>query len=65
MNRLRQVRFEKRKSQLKIYKETGIFPSYISWIESGRLNPTEVEKVKLADCLDVKKDWLFPKENLK
>lgn len=63
MNRLRQTRFEKKKSQLKIYKETGIFPSYISWIESGRLNPTETEKTKIANCLGVEKDWLFPKKN--
>ena len=59
MNRLREARSKRRKSQLKLYLETGITPCVISWIENGRWNSTEIQKKKLAKALGVKKDWLF------
>jgi transcriptional regulator with XRE-family HTH domain len=59
MNRLREARSKRRKSQLKLYLETGITPCVISWIENGRWNPTEIQKKKLAKALGVKKNWLF------
>ena len=63
MNRLREARSKRRKSQLKLYLEIGITPCIISWIENGRWNPSEEEKVKLANALHVEVDWLFPKES--
>ena len=63
MNRIKEARFKKRKSQIQLFKETGIWPSKISYIENGYWNPSEAEKTKLANCLDVEKDWLFPKED--
>jgi transcriptional regulator with XRE-family HTH domain len=65
MNRLREVRSNRRKSQLKLYLETGITPCIISWIENGRWNPSDEEEAKLAKALNVEKDWLFPKEGNK
>ncbi len=59
MNRLREARSKRRKSQLKLYLETGITPCVISWIENGRWNPTEIQKKKLAKALGVQKNWLF------
>jgi len=60
MNRLKETRFGKGKSQLKVYLETGIWPSRISEIENGHRIPTESEKVKLANALEVEKGFLFP-----
>ena len=62
-NRLKEARFKKGKSQLQLFKETNIWPARISYIENGRWNPSEKEKIKLADALNVEEDWLFPKEN--
>ena len=63
MNKLKETRFRKEKSQLQLYLETGIAPCIISWIENGRWNPSEKEKIKLANALNTEVDWLFPKEN--
>lgn len=65
MNRLREARFKKKQTQLRLYLETGITPCVISWIENGRWNPSEEEKEKLAKALGVERDWLFPKEDSK
>jgi len=62
MNRLKEARFKKRKSQIQLFKETGIWPSKISYIENGYWNPSEEEKEKLAKALGVKKEWLFPEK---
>jgi transcriptional regulator with XRE-family HTH domain len=59
MNRLKEARFKRNKSQLELYQEIGIWPSKISYIENGYWNPSEEEKEKLAKALGVKKDWLF------
>ena len=60
MNKLRQARLRKDKSQLALMKETDIYFSTISRIERGWLQPNEEQRVKLARALGVKKDWLFP-----
>ena len=62
MNRLKEARFKKKQTQLRLYLETGITPCVISWIENGRWNPSEEEKEKLTKALGVTKDWLFPNE---
>jgi len=62
MNRLKEARFKKSKSQIQLFKETGIWTSKISYFENGYWIPTEEEKIRLANALDVKKDWLFPKD---
>jgi transcriptional regulator with XRE-family HTH domain len=62
MNRLKEARFKKKQTQLRLYLETGITPCVISWIENGRWNPSDEEEAKLAKALSVEKDWLFPKE---
>ena len=65
MNRLKEARFKKNQTQLRLYLETGITPCVISWIENGRWNPSDEEEAKLAKALNVEKDWLFPKEGNK
>jgi len=61
MNRLKEERFKKSKTQIQLFKETGIWPSKISYIENGYWNPSEKEKKKLARALGVTKYWLFLK----
>ena len=65
MNRLKEARFKRNKSQLELYQEIGIWPCIISWIENGRWNPSDEEEAKLAKALTVERDWLFPKEDSK
>lgn len=60
MNRLRHARLRADKTQLQLWKETGIFYATISKIECGWLKPTNEQKQKLAKALSVDKDWLFP-----
>ena len=62
MSKLREVRFYKRVSQLELFKRTGVWPSKISAIENGLLEPSEREKRKLAKALKVAVAELFPKE---
>lgn len=62
MNNLRKARLKSDKSQLQLMKETGIYFATISRIERGWLKPTDEQKMKLAEALGVKKDWLFPNE---
>jgi len=61
-NRLKEARFFTNKPQIKLWLETGIHYSTISRIECGYIKPTEAQKKKLAKVLEVKEDWLFPKE---
>jgi len=62
-NRMKEARFFAGKPQIQLYTETGIHYSTISRIECGYLQPTEDQKKKLANALNVDPDWLFPKEN--
>jgi len=59
-SRLKEARFYAGKPQIKLWFETGIHYSTISRIECGYVKPTKKQKVKLAEALDVKVDWLFP-----
>jgi len=43
--------------------ETDIHYTTISRIECGYIEPTEKQKNKIAQALNVDPDWLFPKEN--
>ena len=61
MNRLKEIRFKKCKTQIQLFKDTGIWPSRVSYIENGYMEAKEAEKIKLSKALGVKKDWLFPK----
>jgi transcriptional regulator with XRE-family HTH domain len=63
MNRLREARFKKRKSQIQLFKETGIWPSRISYIENGYMRPHEEEEIRISNTLGFERSWLFPKEN--
>jgi len=63
MNRVKEARFKKGKTQIQLFKETGMWPSRISYIENGYMKPSKKEKKKLANALSVEVDWLFPKEN--
>lgn len=63
MNKLREARFEKRKSQILLFKETGIWPSRISCIENDHLEATRTEKKKLATALDWEVKLLFPEND--
>lgn len=55
-----EARFFAKKPQIQLWVETGIHYSTISRIECGYLQPTEMQKKKLAEALRVDVDWLFP-----
>jgi len=61
-NRLKEARFFAKKPQIQLWLETGIHYSTISRIECSYLQPSEEQKVKLANALGVKTKWLFPEE---
>ena len=61
-NRLKEARFFAKKPQIQLWVETGIHYSTISRLECGYLQPSEEQKVKLANALGVKTKWLFPEE---
>lgn len=58
-NRMKEARFFAKKNQMELWLETGIHYSTISRIERGYIQPTEEQKMKLAEALGVKKEWLF------
>jgi len=60
MNKLRQARLKIDMSQLELMKKTRIYFSTISRIERGWLKPSEEQKKKLAEALNVQINWLFP-----
>jgi transcriptional regulator with XRE-family HTH domain len=61
-NRLKKARFFARKSQGRLFLETGIHYATICRIECGYQKPTPDQKKKLARALKVKVNWLFPKD---
>ena len=65
MNKLREVRFETKITQVQISQLTGIPQPRISFIENGLWNPSEIEKIKIANALGIEKTQLFPEENSK
>ena len=62
-NKLKEARFFANKPQIRLWLETGIHYSTISRIECGYIEPTENQKRKIAEALDVDKDWLFPERD--
>ena len=63
MNNLRKARFEKRCSQIRLFKKTGIWPSRISHLENDHLKATKTEKIKLAAALNWEPNLLFPEDD--
>lgn len=63
-NRMKEARFFKNKPQIQLWLETGIHYSTISRIESGYIDPTKEQKLKLAKALGVDEDWLFPEKDV-
>lgn len=61
MNRVKEARFQKKKTQTQISGLTGLTQSKLSYIENFRWNPSEEEKIKLENALGFSRDWLFPK----
>lgn len=59
-NKMRVARAEQRVTQFKLRLETGINTSKISFIENGLIQPTELEKRKLALALGMLPEQLFP-----
>jgi transcriptional regulator with XRE-family HTH domain len=49
-------------SQMLLFKKTGIWPSRISYIENGYMEPNDKEKSKLSKALEVEIEELFPLE---
>ncbi len=62
MIRLKEARFNKRMSQMRLFLMTRIWPSKISCIENDLISPTADEKRKLAEALGYSQEWLFPQE---
>lgn len=62
-NRMKEARFYKSKPQIQLWLESGVHYSTISRIESGYLVPSKEQRKKLAKALDVKEEWLFPKDD--
>jgi transcriptional regulator with XRE-family HTH domain len=62
MNQLREIRNQKKFSQLTLAKLTDIAPSDISRIENGWLRPYSGWRKKLAKALGVPEHQIFPEE---
>ncbi len=60
-NNLKEARFFAKKSQARLWIETSIHYSTISRIECGYMEPSEEQKKKLAQALQVEVGWLFPR----
>ena len=63
INKLKQARFFAGMSQIRLAQRSGIHASTISRLENGFFLPSEVQKQKLAEALDVDVDSLFPKSD--
>lgn len=57
--RIKQLRLEKNWSQTHVAQQADISKNYLSMIESGARNPSEVLLCKLANILDVDYNWLI------
>lgn len=54
--KLKAIRAERMESQWSLYKETGIHQSKISLFERGYIKPSDEEKQKIAEALNVSVD---------
>jgi transcriptional regulator with XRE-family HTH domain len=62
MNRLRETRVIRRVTQFELSKLTDVYPSKISLIENGYVEPRPDEKLKLSRALGVKLEEVFPSD---
>jgi len=60
MNRLKELRKQRRLKQFMLATMAGINPTYVSLIETGSKNPTDEEKEKIARALNVKPAEIWP-----
>jgi transcriptional regulator with XRE-family HTH domain len=60
MNRIREGRFTRRITQMRLAIKVRISPSKLSYIENGLVLADEKLKRKLARALKVDPAWLFP-----
>jgi len=63
MNKLREERQRQKLSQFQLSLKSGVWASKISWIENNHWNPSEVEKIRLSNALNVSVSLLFPPES--
>ncbi len=59
-NRVRILRCARQMSIRKLYEITGISPSYIHYIETGRKKPSVYHAQRLAHALQTTVEDLFP-----
>lgn len=59
-NRLRVLRAERRKTQIAIAQASGMYPSKLSLIENGYIEPSDDERAALAKALGVSEAEAFP-----
>ena len=62
MNRMKEVRIQKKLRQIDLVKATGLSKGSISLIESGKSAPSMNSAFKIAQVLDVTVDELFGAE---
>jgi len=65
MNRVKEARFKKGKTQMQLFKETGMWPSRISYIENGYMRPREEEEIRISNTLGFERSWVFPRKDSK
>ena len=65
MNRLKEARFKRNITQIRLWQKCGIQPFRISFIENGYVKARPAEKEKIADALGFPMDWLFPERKKK
>lgn len=59
-NNLRAVRQKKRVLQFELSRATGIFPSTLTLIENGYIQPSETIRDLIAAALDSRSEEIFP-----
>jgi transcriptional regulator with XRE-family HTH domain len=63
MNRIKEIRKEKKLSRKKLAEMAGLSPSYIQFIENEQRNPTVKTIKKIAAALGASLDELFSKDS--
>ncbi|NHM26331.1 helix-turn-helix transcriptional regulator [Desulfofundulus sp. TPOSR] len=62
MNRIREIRQQKKMTQFELARRTGIHPVNLSKVESGVLRAYPGWRKRIAEALGVTEDEIFPKE---
>lgn len=65
MERLKQLRENKKMTQVRLGIELGVSQETISGYEIGKAVPPADMLVKLADCLDTSTDYILGRTNIK